>query len=115
MSRVKSEEKILLGVETLRHRYLDAIRASYEMIEIWLSNLMSDCNNLKIDFVVWANIFIVIDHYVEVVRESNGEIESNDLDLFVQYINFSDSEYSSCESEILSAENEHTIKLCMVE
>jgi len=98
----------LLGVEALRRQYLDAIRASYEMIEIWLGHLMSDCNNLNIDFMVWANIFIVRYHYVEVVREPNAEIQSNDLDLFIQDFNFSDSESSSCESEIASAENEHT-------
>ncbi|CAI6373357.1 unnamed protein product [Macrosiphum euphorbiae] len=108
VSRVKSEEKILLGVEASRRQFLDAIRASYEMIEIWLSHLMSDCNSLKIVFLVWAKIFIVRDHYVEVVREPNAEIQSNDLDLFIQDINFSDSESSSCESEISSAENEHT-------
>ncbi|XP_029341834.1 uncharacterized protein LOC115033433 [Acyrthosiphon pisum] len=108
--RPRSEKQILRGLQTLRRRYLEAIRASYEIIEIWLRhNVESDCDALT-DCMKWASPFIINKkNYMPVMTSPyDGEVLSNDLDSFVKNIGFSDSESSSGESEISSGQNERT-------
>lgn len=99
VSRVKSErlwseKQNLRGLETLRRRYLEAIRSSYEIFKTWLSDEKNDCVFSNNQYVQWALTYILGDVCLPVVRELNGEIKSNKLDKVIQNIDFSDSEES---------------------
>jgi len=101
--RLRSEQQNLRGLETLRRRYIEAIKSSYEILETWLSHDKSDCALPNVRCMQWARRFIINDNYVSVAQGCNGEIDSNDLDNIVKNIDFSDSESSSDGSEIISS------------
>jgi len=106
--RPRSEKQILRGLQTLRRRYIEAFRTSYEILKIWLSHDVNVCNAFNNGSMDWMIPYIINDNYISVARGLDGEVLSNDLDYVLQEINFSDSESSSCESEISSSENDTT-------
>jgi len=106
--RPRSEKQNVRGLETLRRRYIEAIRTSYEIIKIWLCHDVCGCDTLNTGCMKWACPYLSDNNYVSVARGPDGEVQSNELDFLIRNIDFSDSEPSSCESEISSDESEHT-------
>jgi len=104
--RSRSEIHNLRGLKTLRRRYQEAIKKSYEIIGIWLSHDFEVCGVTNNGCMEWATQFLLDDNYVSVDRGPDGEIASNDLDFIIQDADFSDSESSSGES-VISVESEH--------
>jgi len=95
-ARPMNEEHNSRRLESLRRRYLEAIRISHQIMSIWFSNdLKYHFSNPGSEYMRWANNIITKDEYIPIIRGPDGEVESNELDLIIQDIECSDTESSS--------------------
>uniref|UniRef100_A0A2S2PL62 Uncharacterized protein n=1 Tax=Schizaphis graminum TaxID=13262 RepID=A0A2S2PL62_SCHGA len=103
-----SEDQILRRVQTLRRRYLEAIRSALEFSYIWSDDELNNSINSVSEYVQCINTVILKhDNDVSVNLGSDGELESNELDFIIQNMENSDTECSS-ESETSISYNEFT-------
>ncbi|XP_060847014.1 uncharacterized protein LOC132926658 isoform X1 [Rhopalosiphum padi] len=103
-----SEDQILRRVQTLRRRYLEAIRSAHEFSYIWSNDELNNTINSVSEYSKCINTVILKrDNDVSVTLGSDGELESNELDFVIQNMENSDTECSS-ESETSTSYNEFT-------
>ncbi|XP_026821522.1 uncharacterized protein LOC113559937 [Rhopalosiphum maidis] len=103
-----SEDQILRRIQTLRRRYLEAIRSAHEFSYIWSNDELNNSINSVSEYAQCINTVILKhDNDVSVTLGSDGELESNELDFVIQNMENSDTECSS-ESETSTSYNEFT-------
>lgn len=95
-ARPMYKKRNLRNIESLRRRYLEAIRISHQIMSVWFSDdLQYNFANPKTEYMRWANTLITKDEYVPITRGPDGEIEFNELDYIVRDFERSDTESSS--------------------
>lgn len=93
-----SKDQFLRRVQTLRCRYFEAIQLAHSLLYI-----------LSEDWPFMNDIILKLENFdLSVNLGPDGEIESHELDLFVQNIDFSDSESSNSEFETSTSYNKFT-------
>lgn len=102
-----SEDQFLRRVQTLRRRYFEAIRLAHSLLYI-LSDNKYLVYPMSEDWPFMNDIILKRDFDLSVNRGPDGEIELHELDLFVQNIDFSDTESSNSEFETSTFYNQIT-------
>ncbi|KAF0771338.1 Uncharacterized protein FWK35_00006837 [Aphis craccivora] len=102
-----SKDQCVSRVQTLRRRYFDAIQLAHCLLYI-VSNYSYLVYPMSEDWPFMNDIILKRDFDLSVNRGPDGEIESHELDLFVQNIDFSDSESSNSEFETSTSYNKIT-------
>jgi len=102
-----SKDHLLSRVQTLRLRYFEAIQLAHSLLYI-LSDNEYLVYPMSEDWPFMNDIILKRDFDLSVNRGPDGEIESHELDFFVQNIDFSDTESSNSEFETSTSYNKIT-------
>ncbi|KAE9527892.1 hypothetical protein AGLY_012716 [Aphis glycines] len=102
-----SKDQFLCRVQTLRRRYFEAIQLAHSLLYI-LSDDEYIVYPMSENWPFMNDIILKRDFDLSVNRGPDGEIESHELDFFVQNIDFSDTESSNSEFETSTSYNKIT-------